>query len=778
MIDTDLTLPATKLPRSFVPLRENPLEAELTNDAKRKELVHNGWSALDDVTRPFLRQVEENVRMMVGQHWTVYHPTLGSWLDVSSWLSDDEKRWRQRPVINKLVPWYIITHARMTENPPILTFIPGPDRIDSELAEVMDIAQKTLWRELGMVDVHDQLFAWVVVAGRGYLQTRIDMNKGPMRKWLVDVADVPLVDQFGQPIINPETGQPATETVEGEELPIDANGAVLAQIGPEGLKITGAPHSERAGTLQVDVLSPLNVRGSWGPEPWYKKAVHMTKVYMTPEEFFEAHGFELEPDLRGDEASEVQEIDRLLYGSGFYNAASARTIDQSAVTNKKELVEVTTRIQRPCHYGGMEETESSPGGRLTVATRNSVVYDGPRPAKYPYTSPIHAFDFIRLPGRPQGSTPQEGMNPIVRYNNSLYAREMEHINLLSNPKGVVDSATGLLAKDITNEPGTFHSVPRRPGVPAMEFVQPPRLGAEVFQLHGQLNEDLIELGNLRGTEGETPSPSASGELVKELRFNTDRFLGPTMRRTVEEYGRLIETWQSLLPLVWDQETILNYAGEDNVARTISVMPYMFAEGKVNVVADVESMLPEGRGERQSRSFAMYQAGLLGGPPGSPEAVKRFWEVAHFPHLGRLAKPGGVDRITAEQENGILAQGGDPGGLPVYEWYDHGVHLMVHESFMKSPEFRKADPMVQDGFARHRMMHMIALQQMQMQAMAAEVDQAAAMNEATGGGPGMKKGRKSDAPREAPPLAPGSPSPPRGMTENMMPTALPSAGLPA
>jgi hypothetical protein len=84
--------------------------------------------------------------------------------------------------LNRMLPWFVITHARATENQPIVTFVPGPDRADAELAEVLDIAMKSLWFETGMEDVHDRLMAWVIAAGRGHLLTRIDPQKGKMRR--------------------------------------------------------------------------------------------------------------------------------------------------------------------------------------------------------------------------------------------------------------------------------------------------------------------------------------------------------------------------------------------------------------------------------------------------------------------------------------------------------------------------------------------------------------------------------------------------------------------
>jgi hypothetical protein len=227
------------------------------------------------------------------------------------------------------------------------------------------------------------------------------------------------------------------------------------------------------------------------------------------------------------------------------------------------------------------------------------------------------------------------------------------------------------------------------------------------------------LGNLEGAEGAPPTRDASGELVKELRFNTDRFLGPTMRRAAGVMGRVVEDWMALLPSIWDEEKIIAYAGEDSVTRTVTVLPQMFEEGAVNVHVDIESMLPEGRGERQTRIYRMYADGLLG-MPGSPEARKAYFDLARFPHMGRAIRPGGVHRSTAEQENGRLVQGVPAAEIQTFQWYDNEIHLWIHEEFMASPEFLKLDPQVQNEFHQHWIVHK-AIQQLQMEAqMAAQL----------------------------------------------------------
>jgi hypothetical protein len=89
-------------------------------------------------------------------------------------------------------------------------------------------------------------------------------------------------------------------------------------------------------------------------------------------------------------------------------------------------------------------------------------------------------------------------------------------------------------------------------------------------------------------------------------------------------------------------------------------------------------------------FKFWQAGVWGDPLG-PEAINTFLDLARFPHMGRASRPGGPDRSTAEQNVGKLLQGTQAVTIPIFEWYDHALHLMVLDRFLKSPEYLKTPP---------------------------------------------------------------------------------------
>jgi hypothetical protein len=681
---------------SAVPFRKEPNKPD-TNDANRVALVNGLWVPQDSALRGRDRGIEENVRMLCGQQWSVFNPTVGRWIDVSQFLSDDEKRWRQRPVFNRLLPWFMLMHARMTENPAIVAHVPGPDRIDAMLAETLDVVMKALWRECQMADAWDRVAAWMLVAGRGHMVTRFDPTLGEKREWK-GRASVPLYGPDGQPISD-QYGQPVM--VEAEDVPHDKQGQPVAVMTQDGLQQTGEAHSEPDGSFVVDVPSPMEVRGEWGPTPWHLKSWHMLNTYQTPEQVFAQYGVEVRADNRANVGKMSSgETARLLFGSGYYGPAS--TVlggDASTAEARENFVNVRCLWTRPTGPGDK--------GRFLCVAGDQVLYDGERPVQFKYTSPIRTFDFVRVPGRWGGTAPIEPLIGPQRAYNRRWAQVLDHGALCSNPKPVIDKGSGLQPGQWSNTPGEPVFLNRRPGVPAVEWITPPQISADAWRLLNELRNEFDDLSMRKGAEGQAPTQNASGELVKELRFNSDRPMGATLKRAVEEFARWDEDMIAYIPAVWPFEKVMRYAGDDNRVQTITVQPYLFETGHVDVVPDAESMLPEGRGERQERVYRMWMDGAFG-PPDSPEARRHYLELARFPNMGRAAKVGGVDQVMQEHETARMLSG-EP-SPPVLEWHDHLIHLDTLERYMKSPEFMEQTPEVQNELVNHRIEHLELLMQ--------------------------------------------------------------------
>lgn len=690
------------------PFRADPFTPE-ANDAARIGWARGLWHGQDDVLRQRDKQVEENLRMLAGQQNIVWNALAGRWQDVTNWLSDEDRKWRQRPIVNRLLYWFTLTHSRLTENVPIVAFKPATlDRMDAMLSEVMDPVYKTIWQQTNMEDVIDERASILIPCGEVFTVSRLDLTAGDMRP------------RIGPAMLQSQGSQGEPLELYAEAVPYDEQGQPLAQLAPDGTyEVTGEPFMEPEGQISVDVLNPVQVRGEWGARPWHKKGWHMFYAFVPLQEIADRYGVTVDAEAEPVLGTST-EMGRILMGSGYFGSMSARAGSEGVITNFAEgYAGVWTMWQRPAtNDPQLRETEESPGGRLLIFTKTQVLYDGPREAHFRYTSPIRKYSFIRVPGRPAGTSPQEPMNSLQRAYNKGWGQILQHRDLCTNPFIVIDQHTGLKSKDITNRPGTILKVVRRTNIPPIEMISPPRLGEEVFRTQGLLRDELQDFGSLEGTEGRPPTTDSSGELVKELRVNSDRYLSATARRSVVEDARMIEDWIALVQVSWDQEKVITYAGEDQAATTVVVYPELFKQGRVNVVPDIESAMPEGRGERQAKLLQLYRDGVFG-PPGTPEAARVYLDMFRFPHLGRAAMWGRTDGVTARQENGRLAMGEPAEAIPLFPWYSDEIHIAIHEEYMKAPEFVGLDPQIQMAFMIHWQAHTQRLQAQLAQQLAAQ-----------------------------------------------------------
>ena len=737
-------------------LREDPV-TPVAWDADIKNYWMLRWDSQTLALLPYHRQIDENVHMLLGQQHLVWHPLLQRHFDVSEWFKDPDRRLRERVVINKILPWFVITHSRMTENPPILTFLPGADAEDADIADAHDRLFKHIWRQTSMPDRIAQLQAWKIVAGSAYALTYIDPSKGE----LIDEVASAVV-----PIVGPD-GQ-VQDQVQLPQVPLQPNGQPAIVMTVNGPQQVGPIAKRRRGGLAVEVLSPLEVRSEWKPVPLYDKKWHILKRWMSAEDIYDR--FKVEVTSRRDEGTETI-ARRVLLGNGMYQPVTEPGLATGHVgTAARDLHEVLFCWEAPLPWDArFAEGENGAGGRFTVIANNTqVIHDSARALAYPFTSPIHGFDFFRLPGRQWASSPQDGLNSPQRNLNKQRSHINMHAHLAADPKAVIDRESGIRKEQWTNEPGTAITARRRNGVPAVEWMQAPRLGEDVWRTAQQAWDDIDYLGMTLGTSGDPISPDQSGEAIRELRFNADRYLGGSLRGDVEEIGRWTKTWMVHGPLLYDREELVRVVGEDDAPLAIRVYPAMFNPNSVDIVPDAESMLPESRAERQKRARTWWAEGLFGDPT-SFEARRKYWEVARFPSHARAAQPGGVDSVTARRENGQLVRGTPANEIPVLEWYDHLVHLYEHEQEMKSHRFLRYPPEVQQSFIFHRMQHLLMLQQQQMQ-------QAPPPAAVPGGGGGGAPAPTPNSPAPATGSAlPALAQPPRGMPANVR---YPTAAAPA
>lgn len=708
------------------PIRPDPF-TEGPDDQRIVEMFSGLWTAQDMALRPRDRTIEEVIRMICNQQYITWSDRFQRFLDVNEYMTEEDLRWIPMPKLNRMLPWFMLTTSRMTENPPIWTTQPATaDRIDAEQAEVWDVVLKSRYREMNMPSHVVRAIQWVVAAGRAHIKFRMDYRTGQMKPVTgpamlsLDTPDGP-IERYLDSAPYGDDGNPMVQPVDGSFEEFEQTGENM----------------QREGALDAMVLTPFEARGEWNhARPWHKLAWHTHRSLISVAELYEMTGQEVQPDLSRADAEHGQELLRLLFGSGSYSQSMPFGFDASSISLPEDLVIVDEHWRAPSDCEGTAGGEDdNPGGRFTLylPRQKKVLIDAERPINLPYTSPIHTLDFVSVPGRPSGTTPGEPLVPIQRGINRAAAQIIAHGDKMANPIEIVDRAGGLGNVKRTNRPGERLTMRMRQGIDPVSYVTPPPLGTDAFRGFDILNEEFDRLSGMRGQLGDAPTRDASGKLVTELRENSDRYYGDTARQNVEEIARMQETVMAFVKATWTEEQIIAYAGEDKIHRTLTAIPEMMKKARVNVVPDVTSMLPEGRGEKQEKVDKAYTMGAMG-MPGSPQALSRYAELSKMPHPFRSYLPGEVHRIREQRELGQLLQGALAEEIPLYPWYDDMIAVEVFEEYMASDEFKRVPEDRQVQIVAHYQLHKDRFELAQMQAQQAAIEQAA-MADAAGSAAG-------------------------------------------
>lgn len=763
-----MTAPAvTEQPRSGPPkpdenkvpaIRANPQTPEPITDDLRVKYVVDRWKGQDEAYLGFAKSTEENIRMLSGRQWDVWSDLLGKFVDPLRYMDDEERRWRQRPVMDYLGYWFMVTLSKVTENQPMVGFLPSTaDESDAKLAEVMDPIFKTQWDETEMPDRFMEVAGWCLAAGEAHITSRVDYSAGEQRE-VMGPAVLSLDRADGTKIERPV-----------DNVPYDSNGEPLAKLMPDpenegeyGYDVTGDPHKELEGELVVDVHCPLEVRAEWGNNiPWSQKRWIIKRFFLHPDAIYARWQVSVEPDVYlddgGDASTGAGYLERLLFGTGYFGAVRQDPTGTSTADTRKlreGLVCGYEMWEKPSSYS--PESEETPGGRLLIVAGGKVLHDSVRPYRTKGAGPIRRCGFLHIPGRPFYSTVLEKMVPLQKRLNRIEAQVAEHTNLCTNPVLLVHESAGIDVDDFVARPGlTLEHGMVGAGHPA-EWLAPPNLSEDVWRHKADVRDQIFVLGSLNGNDSSPPTDNASGELVQQLRFNSDRPLSMLTRNLELTAAGVCEDWIAILPTIWTEEKIIAYAGQDNVTRTITVLPEMW-DGSVNVRPVMESAAPETREARQARVTQLYQLGAWG-LPGSPEAVSKLLEQSRYPELTRAARPGGVHRIMGEHNLGRLVRGEDPMTLPLLPVYNLEIHMMVLDEFYASPDYLQMDPVVQENIVVFRQMMEDALQAQQ----AAAIEQAGKQQqlaEATGAAApiaGAKPGKPGQPPAPGKQAGPGTP----------------------
>lgn len=653
------------------------------------------WEAWRQVRLPWLQQVEANARALAGRQYDVYDPDLGQFVDLAQIVLPQDERWRRTPVFNWLRQnYYLQSLAKLTENVVQLGAMPATaDTAASQTAPLFDAWFKYEFDQMGMAELQFQHYGWVLTAGASWLKLRWDPTKGPRDQYYGTEFPPVVPDQ------SPHTQSGYTE-------------------GPEGMlegPPNAAPPNRLLGDLTCDVISPTSVLVPYGPQPHWQKPWLMHEYLLPVQEFARRFGVTVDPDIGGKQDDTLLRMEYTSYygnpGSPISGAWGGWNSSNGVVT--EAMVLVRERWERA--------TAEAPYGRLTIVGSGVVAYDDINPYVIPgYCEtpivPFYYFPKPDLPFRQEGGTDLESLLPIANARNRVLGGMMDFEDRNQQPALFYNG--NLVLEDEIENVNLAGARIRADGDPrlAAHFLDMPNLPEAGQALNQILIRELESAGHTSSvSEGRPATEDASGELQREVRFDTDRPWGATLRLHSYEWERLGQGMVAITKVCMEDERILAIAGEDQAVNFITVRPQLF-EGAINVKVLPESMVLETRQDKQNRLVQMLTtAAQLRATV--PDYADILLKSLNYPNLQRVTQQGGPAYALAQRHLSTLASTGQM--PPVWPEQDHGTYVRVILEFMNTGAFADLDPQLQGLVRAFYQMHQLmgvqsTVQQAQLQ----------------------------------------------------------------
>jgi hypothetical protein len=351
--------------------------------------------------------------------------------------------------------------------------------------------------------------------------------------------------------------------------------------------------------------------------------------------------------------------------------------------------------------------------------------------------PFDELPLVKFPGLERPNSPLDDpivtdARPIQKELNRTISQIIMHKNLTIKPQMLAQR--GSLAQRLTDEPG---AVFEWSGTTAPEWREMPQLPPYVFEHLRDIQNRLDRLFNQAAVQTGTPPPNVeAGVAIDLLQEAAVDQISPVIQRLEESLVRAGHIMASYAAEYYIEPRLLKIIGSGG---SVQVKKFKNSDisGGYSFHAESGSGLPRTRAGKQARIEWMMQQQLIDGK----QALKML-DVADT--KGLVAKLE-ADEDMALRENDLLMKGqpinplalqqamdqvqqlmadptADPDGDGVpdtpeaklqyahqalqqaavqpFSFEDYQVHLDTHATYMKSVEFGKLTPEIQQGFVDH------------------------------------------------------------------------------
>ena len=653
-------------------VRDPSLLAEKRKELESLRLEHvSNWAQ----NREFYR----------GNQWVYWNDTAGR-IETLGVGETQKPRYKVRLTSNVILPGVQQLVAQMTKTRPTIRATPdsGADR-DIKAAEMAERLYEYLWDELGLTTKLMSALTHAQIS-QGY--------------WLVTWDS--LAGKEMRVTLDPETGAPIWD-----EMLADGFRDDLRAVADE----MGIPYSELSALYERQVyVGDIRVQVLSGEQVWLDPTVQnfedcayvVCKFPMTVDEIEARYKKRVTPN-----ASTSEDRPALAYTGGGRDE------------RPRNVREVYHLYHRP--------TPALPKGRYVcwIEGPNEILYQSDW--EFPFSKlPLIKFPGIERPGDVYDEARTTHARPLQKELNLTVSGIAMHKNLTMKPQML--APVGSLRQRLTDEPGAVIEYAPIQGA-SPEWRQIPSLPGYVFEHLNTIQSRIDRLFNLLPTErSQLPARTDSGQLVELVQEAVADQISPEIQRMERSLALAGELMAAYAQEYYEEPRMLKIKGPGGA---VQVKKFLNADikGGFSFSAEAGSGLPRTRAGQVAQIREMVEMGVLdpreavqylpvAGLKGVQQRLQADEEMAHR-RVEKLLQgepinmPAMQDAVMTIEASGMNPMTGEyfsgpeeamafveQAALSPLPHENLAVMMFVVGQHMKSVEFERYPPEVQDRFYKH------------------------------------------------------------------------------
>lgn len=315
--------------------------------------------------------------------------------------------------------------------------------------------------------------------------------------------------------------------------------------------------------------------------------------------------------------------------------------------------------------------------------------------------PFFPFIHIVIPGRVAGQSIIENLIPVQRERNKSRSQIIKNKDLLGSPPWVAEEDS--LINEIEGEAGeiVYYSADAK-NPPRME--QPPSMSADVYKNIDQCDEELFFIsGQGEASHGSLPDgQKLSGVGLSILQEQDDTKLSPTVQNFERCKAQYMSYILKIIKFKYSIERTVKYSGTNSQLEAVTFKGSELTSTDVRVVAG--SALPQSKAAKQEFVFSLIDKGVL-----NPEKDQQ--KILNLLELGTTDNLYDDYSIDYNHALGEIDKWRKGNMSPIVrDFYNHDVHIKVHDKFRKSDEYEQLPQNMQQYIDGHVQQHKQFIQQ--------------------------------------------------------------------